>query len=162
MAVSNLLLGHGVRRMARDWLPDTRTLNRREPDLRAEFLAICDAGCNDLATQVRAVERKGRAFYWDSYLVRGLCVAYDITGKQSYLDAARLWSDRMLEYQKEMIPAGAYYMQYGRRPGESQGSWYVADCSSIALGVLATSIRCSERSRRVAPVSAQGATQTAS
>ena len=119
-------------------------LTGEEPDLRAEFLAICDGGCNDLATQVRAVERKGRAFYWDSYVVRGLCVAYDITGKRSYLDAARLWSDKMIEYQKEMIPAGAYYMQYGRRPGESQGSWYVADCSSIALGVLATSIRCGD------------------
>jgi len=35
-------------------------------------------------------------------------------------------------------------MQYGRRPGEQQGNWYVADCSSIALGVLATAIRCDD------------------
>ncbi len=61
-----------------------------------------------------------------------------MTGKQEYLDACKLWSDRMIECQNAMIPKGAYYMQYGRRPGEDKGDWYVADCSSIALGVLAT------------------------
>jgi hypothetical protein len=35
-------------------------------------------------------------------------------------------------------------MQYGRTPGEATGDWYVADCSSIGLGVLATAIRCQQ------------------
>lgn len=115
-----------------------------EPDLNAEFLALCEAGCPILHQQARATQRTGRAFYWDSYLVRALCVAHDMTGKQEYLDACKRWSDRMIEYQGAMIPQGAYYMQYGRRPGEPKGDWYVADCSSIALGVLATAIRCQD------------------
>ena len=115
-----------------------------EPTQQAEFLALCDANRPLVERQARATERMGRAFYWDSYVVRALCVAYDMTGKREYLDACRLWSDRMIEYQNAMIPAGAYYMQYGRRPGEDKGDWYVADCASIALGVLATSIRCAD------------------
>jgi hypothetical protein len=115
-----------------------------ESDLKAEFLTLCDDGCKILEKQARATKQMGRAFYWDSYLVRALCVAYDMTGRQNYLDACRLWSDRMIEYQNGMIPRGAYYMQYGRKPGEDKGGWYVADCSSIALGVLATSIRCTD------------------
>lgn len=115
-----------------------------EPALQAEFLALCDANRPLVERQARATERSGRAFYWDSYVVRALCVAHDMTGKREYLDASKLWSDQMIEYQDAMIPAGAYYMQYGRRPGEDKGDWYVADCSSIALGVLATAIRCTE------------------
>jgi len=113
-------------------------------DIKAEFLELCDAGCRIVQEQARAAERKGRAFYWDSYVVRALCVAYDMTGKQEYLDACKLWSDRMIEFQNGMIPKGAYYMQYGRRPGQDEGGWYVADSSSIALGVLATAIRCDD------------------
>jgi len=113
-----------------------------EPDLRAEFFRLCDAQYPILKKQARTNERIGRAYYWDSYLVRALAVAYDATGKQEYLDACKLWSDRMLEHQGKMTPKGAYYMQYGRRPGEEEGNWYVADCSSIALGVLATAVRC--------------------
>jgi hypothetical protein len=33
-------------------------------------------------------------------------------------------------------------MNYGRKPGENKGGWYVADSSSIAMGVLATAVRC--------------------
>jgi len=119
-----------------------------EPDWSAEFLALCDEGCPQLEEQARATQRTGRAFYWDSYLVRGLCVAHDMTGKQAYLDVCRRWSDHMLEFQSRMIPVGAYYMQYGRKPGEDSGSWYVADCSSIALGVLATAVRCPDEKDR--------------
>jgi hypothetical protein len=115
-----------------------------QPDIKAEFLSLCDAGAKILHKQARAEKREGRAFYWDSYLARALCVAYDMTGDRSYLDACKRWSDRMIEYQEKMIPQGAYYMQYGRSPGESKGDWYVADCSSIALGVLATSVRCDD------------------
>ena len=115
-----------------------------EPDWKGEFFALCDAGVGILQKQARAEKRMGRAFYWDAYVVRALSVAYDMTGKKDYLDACKLWSDRMIEYQEGMIPEGAYYMQYGRKPGEKEGGWYVADCSSIALGVLATGIRCDD------------------
>lgn len=120
-----------------------------EPELRADFFALCDAGVGILEKQARTEKRIGRAFYWDAYVVRALCVAHDMTGKKEYLDACKLWSDRMIEYQEGMIPEGAYYMQYGRKPGEKEGSWYVADCSSIALGVLATGIRCEARAEKV-------------
>lgn len=113
-----------------------------EADLRADFLRLCDAGYPIVEKQASTAERIGRAYYWDSYLVRALAVAYDMTGKREYFDACRRWSDRMVEHQRNMIPKGAYYMQYGRRPGEEEGNWYVADCSSIALGVLATAVRC--------------------
>ncbi len=112
-------------------------------DWRADFVRLCDAAVPVIEQQATTEKRLGRAFYWDSYAVRGLCVGYDLTGNQRYLRVCRLWSDRMLEYQSGMIPAGAYYMQYGRKPGQSEGDWYVADCSSIALGVLATAVRCS-------------------
>jgi len=115
-----------------------------EPDLQAEFIQLCDAAYPIIEKQARATERSGRAFYWDAYVVRALAVAYDVTGKKEYLNASRLWSDRMIEYQNGMIPKGAYYMQYGRRPGEDKGGWYVADSSSIALGVLATAVRCED------------------
>lgn len=123
---------------------DSTAARGADADLKAEFLSLCNDGCKILEKQARATERAGRAFYWDAYLARALCVAYDMTGQRDYLDACRLWSDRMIEYQNGMIPRGAYYMQYGRKPGEAKGPWYVADCSSIALGVLATSIRCAE------------------
>lgn len=119
-----------------------------KPDLQAEFFQYCDAERLNVLEQAKAVKRKGRAFYWDSYSVRGLAVAYDMTGKQEYLDACKIWSDRMIEFQQGMTPQGAYYMQYGRKPGEKEGGWYVADCSSIALGVLATAIRCQDKSER--------------
>lgn len=124
--------------------PGTPAVLGTEPDLRAEFFALCDESVSILKEQARTEKRIGRAFYWDSYVVRALCVAYDMTGEETYLDACKLWSDRMLEYQQGMTPEGAYYMQYGRKPGDKQGNWYVADCSSIALGVLATGIRCED------------------
>ncbi|MHC4398138.1 MAG: hypothetical protein ACYTG0_00490 [Planctomycetota bacterium] len=115
-----------------------------EPDLRAEFFRLCDSGYKIIEKQARATERAGRAFYWDAYVVRALAVAHDMAGRKEYLRACKLWSDRMIEYQNGMIPKGAYYMQYGRRPKEDKGGWYVADCSSIALGVLATAVRCTD------------------
>ncbi len=81
-----------------------------QPDLKAEFLQLCDTNYKLVEEQARAVERNGkRAHYWDSYVVRALCVAYDMTGKQEYLDACKLWADRMIENQNGMNPKGAYY-----------------------------------------------------
>ncbi len=119
-----------------------------EPNWKAEFLALCDAGVPILQKQSETAERTDRAYYWDSYLVRALCVAYDMTGREEYLRACQAWSDRMLECQAKMIPKGAYYMQYGRKPGEKTGNWYVADCASIAMGVLATSVRSKDPTQK--------------
>jgi hypothetical protein len=125
------------------------------PSLRAEFFQLCDAACRELNTPTRRVP-----FYQDSYAVRGLAVAHDLGGNEKYLDMCRAWSDRMIAFQEKMIPRGAYYMNYGRKPGEERGEWYVADSASIALGVLATAVRCKdpaakERYRRSAESFAQ-------
>lgn len=119
-----------------------------EPDRRAEFLRLCDQQRPIIEKQIVATEREYRVFYWDSYVVRAMCVAYDLTGKKEYLDTSKRWCDRMIEYQKGMIPEGAYYMQYGRKPGEKEGNWFSADSSSIALAVLATAVRCDEPSEK--------------
>ncbi len=119
-----------------------------EADYRSEFISLCDAGVPIVEKQARTTRRIGRAFYWDAYVVRALAVAYDMTGKEEYLAACKVWSDRMIEYQNGMIPKGAYYMQYGRKPGEDTGAWYVADGSSIALGVLATAVRCADQAEK--------------
>ncbi len=104
---------------------------------RSQFLQLCD-----LATaEIRAGTNK-QPFFIDSYAVRALGVAYDLTGKQEYLDACRAWSERMIGFQDRMLPRDAYCMNYGRKPGENKGAWYVADSSSIAMGVLATAVRC--------------------
>ena len=39
-------------------------------------------------------------------------------------------------------------MNYNRKPGEDTGSWYVADSSSIAMGLLATAVRCDGAQRQ--------------
>ena len=46
----------------------------------------------------------------------------------------------MVEFQNGMIPQGAYYMNYGRRPGRNKGNGYSADSACIAMGVLAATI----------------------
>jgi hypothetical protein len=103
---------------------------------RARFLQLCDLA----SAQLQAGTNKA-PFFIDSYAVRALCVAYDLTGKKEYLDACRAWSERMVAHQEKMIPRGAYYMNYGRKPGQSTNGWYVADSSSIGMGLLATAVR---------------------
>jgi uncharacterized protein YyaL (SSP411 family) len=80
-------------------------------------------------------------FFEDAYGARALCVAYDETHYTQYLDTSRQWADQMITFQQQMNPAGAYYMNYFRKPGESTGDWYVADANSIALAVLAVGKR---------------------
>ena len=126
---------------------EVANLEQKKLDLRMkrEFLELCDSSFMDVIAQTKVTERLGaRGFYWDSYAVRALCVGYDMTGKKEYLEACKLWSERMIEFQEQMIPEGAYYMLYGRKPGEKEGNWFSADCSSISLGVLATAARCSD------------------
>ena len=117
------------------------------PDFKAEFLQLCDVAAEELNQEPRLPPRH-KAFYADSYAVRALAVGYDVTGNKKYLDACKAWSDRMLDFQRRMTPAGAYYMNYGRKPGQDRGGWYVADSSSIAMGVLATAVRCTEKAEK--------------
>ncbi len=112
-------------------------------DFSADFFRLCDLAARELNSPARKVP-----FYNDSYAVRALGVAYDLKHDARHLDACKAWAERMIGFQQEMIPAGAYYMNYGRKPGQGEGSWYVADSSSIALGVLATSVRCSDRTEK--------------
>ncbi len=106
-------------------------------EFRSQFLQLCD-----LASVQLKAGTNTQPFFIDSYAVRGLCAAYELTGKQEYLDACRAWSERMVMHQEKMLPHGAYYMNYHRKPGEDKGPWYVADSSSVAMGVLATAVRC--------------------
>ncbi len=114
--------------------------------LKTQFLQLCDVA----ADQLRASQPTKRQFYIDSYAVRALAAAYDLTGEEKYLAACKAWSDRMVSFQEKMIPRNAYYMNYHRKPGETNRAWYVADSSCIAMGVLATSVRATnamEKSR---------------
>ncbi len=113
-------------------------LSRAEDnDLRSTFFLFCDS----IVTRIKDV-KTGNDYFIDSYGVRALCVAFDMTGNQKYLDASVSWSKRMAGFQEKMIPAGVYYMNYERKPGEEKGDWFVADCSCIAMGVLTTAVRC--------------------
>jgi hypothetical protein len=107
------------------------------PEFRTQFFQLCDLA----AAKVKDENSKG-PFFVDSYAVRALCAAYDMTGNTNYLDACRQWSDRMVQYQDQMTPRGAYYMHYNRKPGETTNDWYAADSSSIGMAVLATAVRC--------------------
>ena len=119
------------------------------PDEKAEFLRLCDLAVVELNKEITPFLNHGDAdpqthhvpFFEDSYAVRALAVAYDMTGKNEYLAACQHWCDRVLDYQAQMIPKGAYYLNYGRRPGEDQGDWWVADSGSVGMGVLATAVR---------------------
>lgn len=111
---------------------------------REQFTQLCDSVISILDDTQRRVP-----FYQDSYAVRALAVAYDVTGDKKYLDACRRWCARMVEFQATMIPHGAYYMNYGRKPGEPKGDWYIGDSSSVALAVLATAVRCPDARDKV-------------
>jgi hypothetical protein len=115
-------------------------------DLAAEALRQEPAASRVTLSKPRI--RKYYQFFVDSYAVRALAVAYDLTGRERYFAACRTWSDRMLRHQSTMIPPGAYYMNYHRKPGESTGQWFVADCGSIAMGIVATAARCTDETER--------------
>ena len=107
----------------------------KKPDYKARFIQLCD-----VAADVVGSDKRLALSYEDSYPVRALAVGYDLTGKDSYLQACKRWSDNML---KEQQKNGAYPMGY-----LSERGYDTADCSSIALGVLATAIRCPDSADR--------------
>lgn len=117
------LADHAVRPLV--WEPPNRAGYKKNPGLRDYYM-----------------------FFVDSYAVRALDVAYDLTGRERYWRACRSWTDRMVRHQEKMVPAGAYYMNYGRKPGGTQGEWFVADSGSIGMAVLATALRSKDLSRR--------------
>ena len=107
------------------------------PDFKSQFLKLCD-----LAAAKVIDENSQGPYFVDSYGVRALCAAYDMTGNTNYLNACRVWSERMVKCQDDMTPHGAYYMHYNRKPGQTTNDWYAADSSSIGMAVLATAVRC--------------------
>ncbi|MGH7950763.1 MAG: hypothetical protein ACREFE_02415 [Limisphaerales bacterium] len=119
------------------FLPQARADQTNTAEFHAPFFQLCDLA----ADKVKDKNSKG-PFFVDSYVIRALCAAYDMTGNSNYLGACRAWSERMVKYQEQMIPSGAYYMHYNRKPGETNGDWFAADSSSIGMAVLATSVRC--------------------
>jgi hypothetical protein len=106
-------------------------------EFRAQFSQLCTMAVGKVTD-----ENSQGPFFIDSYAVRALCAAYDLTGNTNYLDACCQWSDRMVRYQDQMTPHGAYYMHYNRKPGETTNDWYAADSSSIGMAILATAVRC--------------------
>ncbi|MBW7997274.1 MAG: hypothetical protein FVQ81_12030 [Candidatus Glassbacteria bacterium] len=128
---------------------EEENLDRR---VAAHFFALSDLAAEALSGEPTTNDNyrdPGRVraypqYFVDSYAVRALAVAADLTGSESCRRACRSWADRMLADQAGMAPAGAYYMNYHRKPGETAGQWFVADCGSIAMGVLAVAVRCTE------------------
>jgi len=124
-------------------------VNQKNDDsFRNDFSLLCKSNIAMLKKKVRDGKTgkfdKLRFLYAESYSVRGLNVAYDITGKNEYLEICKEWSDQQIKYQEKMQPEGAYYMGYARSPGSDKGDWYTADCSSVALAILATASRCED------------------
>jgi uncharacterized protein YyaL (SSP411 family) len=111
---------------------------------RDHFLRLCDLSVKKITSK-----KDKDPFFQDSYAIRALCVAYDMTGNTNYLNVCRQWSDQMISNQDRMTPPGAYYMNYNRKPGQTNGDWFAADSSSIGMGLVATSVRCdaAERAR---------------
>lgn len=127
-------------------------LSRYPEHFKSDFNTLCDLAVAQLNNEIRKDYDKTRIipFYQDSYIVRALCVAYDMTGNSDYLKTCQIWTDRMLNYQAHMIPEGGYYMNYGRQPSVSKKEkhWFVADCSSIGMAVLAVAIRSNDKDKQ--------------
>lgn len=127
-------------------------------EFRARFLNLCDLAAAELQKEMTSFRPRERTYadpkthhmpaFEDAHAVRALAVGYDLTKNRRYLDACKLWSDRMLGYQQRMIPKGAYYMNHSRAPGEDRGEWNVADSGSVGMGVLATAVHCQEPGER--------------
>lgn len=129
------------------------TENISRNDLEAKFLQLCDLSVQELKLPLELPLRmmsqdlpKRKTSFWStSYTIRALGVAYDMTGKEEYLNTMKRWSDEMITYQEKMIPKGIYYMNYGRKPFEVSGPVYNADGGEIAMGILATAARCTNK-----------------
>ena len=82
-------------------------------DAKARFLKLCDLAVAELNKEIVPFEERHRKtkepkthhvpFFEDSYAIRALCVAYDMTGNKAYLDACHRWADRVVALQSKMI-----------------------------------------------------------
>ncbi len=129
----------------------------REKDRQREFaryfLRMADLAAAELEKPITPfTDRKSTVstshhmpFFEDANAVRALAVAYDRTGDPKYLSACQRWADQIVAFQERMIPAGAYYMNHSRAPGQDRGQWNVADSGTIAMGVLATAVRSAKQ-----------------
>ena len=121
-------------------------------DFKSQFLRLCDLASQELNKEFSPFGERTDTnprthhfpFFEDAHAVRALAVANDMTGKQEYLDTCRHWSDRMIAYQDQMDPKGAYYLNYFRKPGQrpTKELWFISDAGSMAMAVFATAIRC--------------------
>lgn len=128
---------------------------------RARFFELCDLAIAEMDKEIVPWREKNREneepkthhvpFFEDAFAIRGLCVAYDLTGEKKYLDACTRWADKMVDYQRRMKPEGAYYLNYGsfRQPGEEEGWWFVADAGTVASAVLAVAVRTEGEQRKI-------------
>jgi hypothetical protein len=132
---------------------------------KANFLKFCDLAVSELNKPITPFYSRTDAdpathhmpFFEDAHAVRALAVAYEMTGRRQYRDACQHWADLMLVYQRGMDPAGAYYMNHQRAPGQKAGQWNLADSGSVGLGVLAAARICQDpaaKARYVASVKA--------
>ena len=125
-------------------------------ETRAYFLTLCNRTAAEFNKELKGWKMAAdedttvhhMPFFEDSYGIRPLCVAYDMTGKKAYLDACTHWADQILAFQERMTPKGAYYIGYERLPGAKTGMWTVADSGSIGMGVLATAIRTQDPEKK--------------
>ena len=77
-------------------------------------------------------------YYIESYAIRSMLVVYDNYTNDNYdLNYAVNWVERMLSLQGTVLNPGAYDMGYDGTGYEKPLGWYPADCSCIALAVLA-------------------------
>jgi hypothetical protein len=130
--------------------------NPEAAEYKSQFLKLCDMACADLNKELTPFSAHHRSvvesethhdpFYIDAYAIRALGVAYDVTGEKRYVDTCTRWADRVIGFQEKMIPEGIYYMNYAgfREPGHDAGNWFVADTGSVAMAILATSVRAKD------------------
>jgi hypothetical protein len=125
-------------------------------EMRDYFLKLCDRTVVEFNKELKGWKEAKDSdttphhmpFFEDSYGIRPLCVAYDMTGNKAYLDACMHCADQIVAYQDRMTPKGAYYIGYERLPGAKTGLWTVADSGSIGMGVLATAIRTTDAQKK--------------
>ncbi len=125
-------------------------------ETRDYFLKLCDRTVAEFNKELKGWKMAKDSdttvhhmpFFEDSYGIRALCVAYDMTGKKAYLDACMHWADQIVAFQERMTPKGAYYIGYERLPGAKTGIWTVADSGSIGMGVLATAVRTTDPEKK--------------
>ncbi len=143
---------------------EERGADFKDADSKVQFLRLCDIACKELNKELTPFGSRRDVpsglrdnadprthhmpFFEDAHAVRAIAVAYDVTGKKEYLDTCKLWSDRMIAYQEKMIPKGAYYMNYLREPGRTDGLWLISDSASVGMAVLATAVRCTDKAAK--------------